>query len=267
MRQENKFIYLVIVAITVFFFSCTKSISDDALVKFEKRSFSKSFDSTNSKTENYVHVKIDYVEFTEAKLPAVKDSLNNKVYRYINTPVFENNTKSLEELSLALIADYKSHKKEFPESPAVYELERKVEVINSTLEYVSIRFSEYSFLGGAHPNSVMLFSNIDLRTGKEIKLHDLFVDGYLAELNKIGESYFKKERGLHSDDDLEKVGFWFNENKFAVNNNFAISSDYLIFYFNDYEIAPHAIGPTEFKIPIKELKAIIKPGSFIKTNE
>ncbi len=254
---------LALICTSILIIGCSPDSKQEPEIKYKKVSFSKAFDSTSVKSENYVHVKVDYVEFTEAKISAVKDSLNKKVESFINTPVFEIQTKSLDELSRALIADYKKLKKDFPESPAVYELERKVEVINENSKFVCVRFSEYSNMGGAHPNSVMLFSNINLQNGKEIKLAELFVSDYQNVLNQVAEKWFRAERGLKPTDNLEEAGFWFKDNKFAVNDNFAITNEGLIFYFNDYEVAPHAVGPTEFTISFVELKSIINPNGFI----
>lgn len=257
---------LMIGCFSLLLIGCSPDSNPEPEIKYKKVSFSKAFDSTTVKSENYVQINVDYVEFTKAKNTFVKDSLNGKVKSFISTPVFEIQTKSLDELSSALFADYKKLKKDFPESPAVYELERKIEVINENSKFVCIRFSEYSNMGGAHPNSVMLFSNINLQNGKEIKLAELFVSDYRITLNQIAEKRFRAERGLKPTDNLEEAGFWFKDNKFAVNDNFAITKEGLIFYFNDYEVAPHAVGPTEFKISFSEIRSLIKPSGFISQN-
>lgn len=254
---------LLLLLVTSFLTNCTKSATNPVSVKFQKKNFTKTYDSTAAKAENYVHIKIDYIEFTKAKTKVVKDSLNKIVEHYINAPIFEQKTKTLEELAQSLINDYKKQKKEFPDFPGGYELERVVEVLYSNDKLVCVKFNEYSYFGGAHPNSVMFYTNVDLQTGKTIKLKELFVDEYKDELNKIAEKYFRKERELKPDEDLEQAGFWFNENKFSVNENFAIAETGLSFYFNDYEVTSHAAGPTLIEIPYPELKSIIKPSGFI----
>ena len=261
--MNKKALLFVLVSLSLFGICCNQKSNKEAGIKFHNVSFSKAFDSTDAKSENYVHVKIDYVEFTEAHTAVVKDSLNKIVEHYINAPIFEQKTKTLEELAQSLINDYKKQKKEFPDFPGGYELERNVEVLYSNDKLVCVKFNEYSFFGGAHPNSVMFYTNIDLQTGRTVKLDELFVDGYKSELNKIAEKYFRKERELKPDEDLEQAGFWFSENKFSVNENFAIEKTGLSFFFNDYEITSHAAGPTLIEIPFEELSPIIKPSGFI----
>lgn len=257
---------LLLFVIGGLFLSCTKSVNDKVWVKFSKKSFSKTFDSTVANSESFVNVKVDYVEFTQASSATVKDSLNKIVEGYIKAPIFEEKTKTLEELAQSLINDYKKQKKEFPDFPAGYELERNVEVLYSNDKLVCVKFNEYSFLGGAHPNSVMLYTNIELQTGRTIKLDELFIAGYKDELNKIAEKHFRKERELKAGENLENAGFWFKENKFSVNENFAITKSGLSFFFNDYEITSHAAGPTFIEIPFTELASIVKPSGFISSN-
>lgn len=261
--NTNYILKLFFILLAINFIGCSNNADKDSKVKYHQKSFTKSFDSTSSKSESYAHVKVNYVEFTEAGTESVKDSLNRKVMNFINTPVFDLKTTNLEELALALIADYKKLKKEFPESPAVYELERNVDVLNMNAKFVSLKLSEYSFLGGAHPNSVMFYSNVAIKTGKEIKLAEMFSENFKALLDEIGEKQFRIERQLKPEDNLEEAGFWFKDNKFSLNENFALGKDELIFYFNDYEVAPHAVGPTEIRIRYEELKKIIKRGSYL----
>lgn len=261
--MKHKLLLSFLFFVLTLFTTCQTKSKDESNLNFRKVTFSKAFDSSNVSSENYVHVKADFIEFTAAQNKTVKDSLNKKVMSFVDAPVFEMKTKNLDELFTTLVADYKKLKKDFPESPAVYELERSVEVINQNSKFISLKLSEYSFLGGAHPNSVMLFINIDLKTGMTIKLEELFVKDYLEILNKIAEKQFRIKRELKPDENLEEAGFWFKDNKFSVNDNFAVERGELVFYFNDYEVAPHAVGPTEIRISLKEIKDLIKPNSYI----
>ncbi|MFA7419500.1 MAG: DUF3298 domain-containing protein [Melioribacteraceae bacterium] len=264
--MNKKILLFVLLSLSLLGICCTSKSEEESGIKFRNVSFSKAFDSSNVKSENFVHVKVDYVEFTQASSATVKDSLNKIVEGYINAPIFEEKTKTLEELAQSLINDYKKQKKEFPDFPSGYELERIVEVFYINDKLVCVKFNEYSFLGGAHPNSVMLYTNIELQTGRTIKLDELFIAGYKDELNKIAEKHFRKERELKPEENLENAGFWFKENKFSVNENFAITKSGLSFFFNDYEITSHAAGPTFIEIPFTELASIVKPSGFISSN-
>jgi len=67
---------------------------------------------------------------------------------------------------------------------------------------------------------------------------------------------------LNPEDDLEKDGGLF-ENKIAYNDNFAVTKEGLKFYYNNYEIAPYASGPTEILITYSELNDLISKNSIL----
>jgi hypothetical protein len=77
-------------------------------------------------------------------------------------------------------------------------------------------------------------------------------------LNNVAEKIFCKVKELKPEDNLEEAGFWFKGNKFSFNENFGIRNEGLVFYFNSYEIAPYAMGPTEIMIPYSEIKNLVK---------
>jgi len=114
------------------------------------------------------------------------------------------------------------------------------------------------FTGGAHGNSGMYFTNFNSLDGKKLNLSDLLVASYGAELDNIAEKKFRREKELGTEANLEEAGFWFKQGKFSLTENFGIKNDGLVFYFNSYEIAPYAMGPTEIKIPYAEIRNLIK---------
>ena len=122
---------------------------------------------------------------------------------------------------------------------------------------LSSKIFEYSYLGGAHPNSYLNFYNFNLQTGELIKLSDLFIEGFEDELNKIAEQIFRDENGISKDEDLNKAGYRFEENKFKVNNNFSLNDEGIAFFYNSYEIAPYVMGPTKLFISYSAIKNLI----------
>ncbi len=241
----------------LFFECCSRGNTNESTSKYQMKSFTKEFGECGSLSNYCVSVKINYPFFTATKNPVIKDSLNSQIDRMILQPVFEWKINSLEKLADSLIADYKKLKTEFPDIPIRYELERRINVILNKGNIISLEFKEYSFLGGAHPNSLMNFINLNIRTGQKIALDQLFKKGFEEELNLIGEKKFREARQLNLEDNLEKSGFWFKENKFSLTSNFLITQAGLKFFFNDYEVAPHAIGPTEIFISYNEIKYMI----------
>ena len=96
-----------------------------------------------------------------------------------------------------------------------------------------------------------------MATGKQIALGDILVDGYEPNLNQVAEKRFREIKQLEPNQSLADAGFWFDEDKFTLNDNFAICCDGLIFYFNNYEITSYAAGPTKLVIPYEDIKDLI----------
>lgn len=147
--------------------------------------------------------------------------------------------------------------KEFPDAFQSWFIERSGEVKFNKENIFSIDYMEYSYTGGAHPNTYVTFKNFLLTNGEEISLDEIISEDKQQELTKIAEAEFRKMKELSPDADLGQAGFWFENNKFYLNDNFLIGDSSLVFYYNNYEITAYAFGPTELTIPYSELKSII----------
>lgn len=155
------------------------------------------------------------------------------------------------------IQNYHNATQDFPQQ-GVWADEKQIEVKTNQPHLLSLQFSHYFYTGGAHPNSSRTYWNFNPQTGKLIQLSDVLVKGYAPKLNAIAERRFREAKQLSPESSLNKAGFWFDNDKFQVNNNFLIAPEGLTFFFNTYEIGPYVIGPTEIKIPYAEINALIK---------
>ncbi|HKY62130.1 MAG TPA: RsiV family protein, partial [bacterium] len=96
------------------------------------------------------------------------------------------------------------------------------------------------------------------KDGRPYGLGDWLKPGYEEPIQALGEKAFRRARDLPAETDLNDAGFTF-ENGFRLNENFAAGPEGLIFYFNPYEVASYADGPTELLIPYSELKSWLLP--------
>jgi len=162
------------------------------------------------------------------------------------------------------ILDYESFKKEYPDAPQSWIVERIGEVKLNKANIFSIDYTEYAYTGGAHPNTYVSFKNFNLTNGEEVTLDELIPLEKQKDLTKIAEKEFRKLKKLNPDDDLGKAGFWFEDNKYSLNDNFLITDSSLIFYYNNYDITAYAFGPTELAIPYSKIKSLIDENSLLK---
>jgi hypothetical protein len=137
----------------------------------------------------------------------------------------------------------------------VYEVQTNNTITENLVGYVQLNTSAYSYTGGAHGNGFDAYYLVEEASGKIVKFIDLVNNP--EAVNKIAEKYFKKAVELAPDANLEVEGYWFENGKFACNDNFYIDSKGITFLFNAYEIAPYSYGVSSFKIPLSELKGLL----------
>lgn len=103
----------------------------------------------------------------------------------------------------------------------------------------------------AHPVHVRASVTADPRTGEIYALPDLFVDERYIDVL----SHFVRE-GIEAQDIPLLVEF----TSIGPDQEFFLTRDALVLYYQVYELAPYAWGFPEFAIPLYELEAIAAPG-------
>ncbi len=145
-----------------------------------------------------------------------------------------------------------------------WHLNRRVEVLGDTLGTLSLSFVESSYLGGAHPNTQSRRQVRDRNDGRRLTYADLFRADSRDSLSAVCEPYFRTARELTHDVSLDGLGFWFASGRFLVNDNFALTSAGLRFRFDAYEIAPYAMGPTDFVVPYAAVRSFARADGPLK---
>jgi hypothetical protein len=207
-----------------------------------------------------VRVAFEYPQVKGEGPILVRDSVDAFVRSFLFAPIREGGAvKGFEDVAGEVIAEYRNLREEFSDYRIDWELERKVSVLADTAGLVSIRCTEFSFLGGAHPNQVVRLGTFIVPSGRRLSVSDCVVSGAEARLTEAVEREFRTVRNLSPGQSLEEAGFWFEKGAFVLASNWAAEASGMIFYYNDYEIAPHALGPTEVRVPFPALKGIISP--------
>jgi len=103
----------------------------------------------------------------------------------------------------------------------------------------------YSYTGGAHGFTDRRAYNIDLTTGRELRLSDLFAPdfNYISIINEEIKKQIQAGDEIFFDGEL---GF----QSITENQPFYIEEGNLVIYFGLYEIAPYAAGIQEFRFPL-----------------
>jgi len=106
--------------------------------------------------------------------------------------------------------------------------------------------------GGAHSVENQFVVNFDTRSGKQITIGQLMVEGYEGRLCTMLTDELMKKTGTKSIDELRDKGY-LQGCEMTVPDNYIIGDDAITFIFNPYEIASRDKGFTEIKIEKNEL--------------
>lgn len=217
-------------------------------------------------------VTIKYPQIVGAASLPIKDALSNLKREYLFTPVYSGDSEkkvsinSAEGFAADFFNDFQTMMKESPGYISAWEIERKMTVIDNRPPLMCLKISTYAYTGGAHPNTNTVYVNIDTRTGKRILLRDIFKAGFAEKLRPIAERFFRKQCKIPEGKRWSDLGFFFEKDRFELNDNFILGKSGITFYFNPYEIAPYAYGAMKCTIPFKDIRGLIKQNPFIRFN-
>ena len=119
--------------------------------------------------------------------------------------------------------------------------------------YISIISTETTYTGGAHPSTFKSVKTYNMEAGT------VTLDEIAKELcGKDSESILKEVKELFKKEIKENPDNFYDDSEKLVEDlspdNFYVSKDGLVFFFNQYEIAPYSSGIIEVKIPFEKQK-------------
>lgn len=208
---------------------------------------------------------ISYPAILKGAPAQVLDIMNTNIQKGILEYAFEGGkTQDFRSLIGEIKSEYETVIQDFPEYNTAWQLEIKSDIIFQDSLYVSVASTIYTYTGGAHANTFQVYRSYDLQTGEVIGLADILEAGYELDLNEAAELEFRMAKQIPPSRDLDDEGYFFNGNRFQLNENFAILNKSLLFYFNPYEIAPYALGGTLLELKLTDYVKLIKDGSVIE---
>ncbi|MCU0422739.1 MAG: DUF3298 and DUF4163 domain-containing protein [Bacteroidia bacterium] len=218
--------------------------------------------SCSKKSTTYLDT-LDYdIEEKFASYKGCKIADSNCTYIYYSYPVFKNSEdtafynqlvhatfgaikgRTYESTQQQFLKDYEQYIRSLQkdEMQQTWFSSTRVEVYSQTNKIITLRLLLNDYTGGAHGMQSDLFSTFNRSTKKEITLKSLFNDSAIKKLSQVAELQFKKHYKLTDSLTLEQAGFWFKDDVFQLNENFAIHNEGITWLYNPYEIAPYAFG-------------------------
>lgn len=220
----------------------------------------------NDDLEKCLTYSVEYPVIEKGVRQSVMKKLNDNIISDIIGSYMDTEERmNFDQIKIGLKSDFESLLKDYPESINNWNLEIISDILHQDSLFISVATTINSYTGGAHANYVQSYRSYDLRTGETIQLEDLFIEGFEEELNEYAEIEFRMDKQIPPSKSLRDEGFSFENDRFTLNQNFAIINRSMVFYFNPYEIAPYVTGPTELELKLTDFVKWIKDGSVIES--
>jgi hypothetical protein len=147
-----------------------------------------------------------------------------------------------------------------------WEKQKAVRIQYNEKQILCMEFYDYGFTGGAHGLSLSKFVVVSLDDGHRIHLDEVFREEYRNDLIDILNTQVRKQYEIPENKDLRDNGFWVEF--LEPSENFYVNKDGIGFYYNQYEVAPFAMGPVDVFVPYRKLQWIVdKEGVLYKVFE
>ncbi len=158
--------------------------------------------------------------------------------------------QTIQQAMEAFILGYQEDKEEFPDLDSEYTA--RINVVESYVsdDLISLLANQFMYTGGAHGYSSNYYLNLDRKTGEALSHDELFKD--IDEFSQFAENWFRNTFGIQAEDTINATGFSFENETFHLPDAIGLTKNYIVLWYNPYDIAPYSQGPVEVLIPIKE---------------
>ena len=168
------------------------------------------------------------------------------------------NQKNLDDQNTFFQENQEDARQSYQDSPEMFqdsawESEVSVTALRTDETVLSLQQTEYSWLGGAHPNTYYKGICFDTKTGKELSLQDIAADYdgvYDSVCQKLKEEN-DPDMFFEGYEDTVKAMFYGKDPDYGSVQWF-LMNDRVVILFNQYDIAPYAAGQICVEIPFAE---------------
>lgn len=236
----------------------TEHTKDLVMGKVEIQHFSDYAADTTVHTLSYM-----YYDATIGPKAVYKDSINQHIIDFTRTStefeIDESRTATLNneffEAQLKLFEAIAAEEYALDETANLWDYQGNI-AITEYPDFVTLEMGNWTYTGGAHGNGFTGYTMIDRKTGAILHLNDFISD--LNAFQMIAEREFRKDNEIGVNDNLLDLGFWFEEGKFQCNENFYFDNNEMVFFYNNYEIAPYSAGQITFSISLSDLTNLLR---------
>ena len=252
MIRTSKF-KAVLNVIILGFYSCglgedKNSSFDPSFYKYEMTHIESTYNNCVAGNEDCTYITFDYPVFKKSESSEVLQKIDKTITKLLLEGSETDNLQKASEVFINNYSDFINDPEVEDYNTAWFDI-RNAEWLSLQKKVLSVKCSITNFYGGAHPNRFVMLRNFNPYTGDSLGLAMIFSPENLKELTRLGEKYFRKDQKLKAGVSYEDAGYWFKDNQFFLTGNFAFTNEGLLFYYNEYEIAPYSMGAVYFVVP------------------
>ncbi len=167
--------------------------------------------------------------------------------------------RQLETWARGIAKEFTEAARESTGEPNPWATEVSYEVVRNDAQMIVVGFTNYSYSGGAHPNSSTETFNFLMPDGRRVEVAELFSPKGIQRISDISIAKLKQDLGGPdgmSDMDWIRRGAGPNARNFT---SFALVPRELHITFDAYQVAAYAAGPQEVSIPLSNLRDVMRP--------
>ena len=216
-----------------------------------------------------VYIKYPDLNKTDNKLnKAVKGYISNYIEGILKENMNEEDTgkaRNMISASKTFVRSCKSSilklREEDPGYEDVWFCDITGNIEMQTGNYITLRFKYNCYTGGAHGNYGENYATFNLKTARKLEWNDIISDK--EKFLILAEKRFKLVNGMATSVKLtEENGFFFEQNRFSLSDNFGLTSDGVVMYYAPNEVSPFSFGATSLLFKYYELMDYIQPSLF-----
>ncbi|SKB49765.1 Protein of unknown function [Salegentibacter holothuriorum] len=194
-------------------------------------------------------IRVNYLKFREDREAALAMNRYNEknLIQILDNTEEGSKTENIKGAVEEFIKDYQNFKNDFPNSAIGYEVEISQSVLSQTKDLLVLETDFYIFTGGAHGYGAKRFANFDIASGELLTKEDLFSN--LDAFKNFAEKEFRKKYKIPEGGNINAKGFFFENDKFALPENIAVTKNRVILVYNRYEAASYAEGELNLSFP------------------
>lgn len=186
--------------------------------------------------------------FTSEARVAIRERVDRALYAPLDDGQGEISRNRFLESVKVQYEDYLEVKD--PDSVVDWQVARSAFIMYANEDVASVVVKNEGFLGGAHGFSDEQIFVFDGKTGKVLTWDDILSPDSKEIFLKAAEAEFRRARDIKPMETLEEAGFTFENDTFALSQNFGLTNKGISLHYNPYEVGPYVMGATDFVVPL-----------------